>query len=355
MENLYIHVPFCRSKCDYCAFYSTTGANEALIDRWLDKILEQYWKLIAPHTPETVFVGGGTPTVLPEKQLERFCMALASEYETTIETNPETLTPGKAAILREYITRVSMGVQSFNPDFRRILGRRTSCEAIDNAVKIILDIPEWQFNIDLIYGIPGQTLEDWREDLLRAIDCGVNHMSCYSLTIEEGTALAATYGKLKIADDELTADMWQMAGEILGAAGIKRYEISNYARPGTECRHNVSIWHGAKYLGLGPAASSFDGTDRWTEPDSLTDWLNGKKAAFDRIEPQMRQNEIFAFGLRTVEGWTPVYWKNWDDILARFRALQFPRELIVVEPDRICLTEQGLLLWDSIAEGCLSM
>lgn len=353
--NLYIHVPFCRRKCGYCAFYSATGADEKLIDRWLDRILEQYWAKIAPHTPQTVFVGGGTPTILPEKQLERLCTALDSKLETTIETNPETMTPGKAAILRPHITRVSMGVQSFNPEFRKILGRRTDSEAIDAAVKIIRAIPEWQFNIDLIYGIPGQTLDDWRDDLRRAVDCGVNHLSCYSLTLEEGTALAASCGCEQIADDELAADMWQMAGEVLAEAGLMRYEISNYARPGTECRHNNAVWHGEPYLGLGPAASSFDGADRWTETASLTEWLEDKKPEFDRLDARMRRNEIFAFGLRTTAGWKRAQWEDWEGIAADFRRLQLPAELVVIEPDGIRLTDRGLLLWDSVAEACLSM
>lgn len=353
-RNLYIHVPFCRSKCAYCAFYSTVGADEALIGRWLDRILDQYWKKVAPHTPETVFIGGGTPTILPEKQLERLCMAFESRRETTIETNPETLTPAKAAILRDHVTRISMGVQSFNSDFRRILGRQTACKAIDDAVKIIRGMP-WQFNIDLIYGIPGQTLDDWRDDLLRALDCGVNHMSCYNLTLEEGTALAATCGRDQIVDDELAADMWLMAGEILGGAGLMRYEISNYARPGAECLHNSAVWYGEAYLGLGPTACSFDGTDRHIETASLEDWLAGKPPETDRIDARLRRNEIFAFGLRTTAGWRRAQWGDWDEILDDFRRLRLPAELMVIEPDRIHLTGQGLLLWDSIAEACLSM
>mgnify|MGYP001010539453 CR=1 FL=1 len=353
-KHLYIHVPFCRSKCAYCAFYSTAGADEALIDRWLDRILDQYWKNVAAQMPETVFIGGGTPTLLPEKQLERLCVACDSRSETTIETNPETLTPGKAAALRDHITRISMGVQSFNPDFRRILGRQTSCKAIKDAVKIIRTMP-WQFNIDLIYGIPGQTLEDWQDDLRRAVDCGVNHMSCYNLTLEEGTMLAATSGHDQIVDDELAADMWQMAGEFLSAAGLERYEISNYARPGTECRHNSAVWYGETYLGLGPTACSFDGSKRFAEPPSLESWLAGKPPEEDRIDARMRRNEIFAFGLRTTSGWRRAQWENWDEILADFRRLRLPDGLFEAGEERIRLTPQGLLLWDSVAEACLSM
>lgn len=356
-NNLYIHVPFCRNKCDYCGFYSTAAAKEDLMVAWLDKIIEQYWREMAPQIPETVFVGGGTPTLLPGDLLKRFCeVTLSAEKEISMESNPETLTPDKFAILTDNITRLSLGVQSFDQDFRRILGRCTSDRAINSAINLAKN-SKLSFNIDLIYGIPRQTLKDWQEELKRVIDCGVNHVSCYNLTIEEGTLLAERAKIDAIADDDLAADMWYAAGEILGQAGIKRYEISNYAKPGAECRHNLNIWRGENYLGLGPSASSFDGINRWVQKPDIDSWLKGEKPETDAINAQMRRDEIFAFGLRTVEGWKRSNWKypGWDKIRAKMAKMDFPPGIIKISPDQIRLTEKGLLLWDAVAESCLMM
>ncbi len=325
--------------------------------KWLDKIIAQYWQDLAPQIPETIFVGGGTPTLLPDELLKRFCeVVLFARAEISMESNPETLTPEKFAILADSITRLSLGVQSFDRDFRQVLGRCTSDEAIASAIKLARN-SKLSFNIDLIYGIPGQTLEDWRNELKQVIDCGVNHVSCYNLTIEEGTLLAERAGVSAVADDDLAADMWYAAGEILGEAGLKRYEISNYARPEAECRHNLNIWHGDNYLGLGPAASSFDGTDRWVQPSNLETWLKGGKPETDAIDAEMRRSEIFAFGLRTIEGWERQSWKfsDWDERRDHMKKLGFPSDILKITADRIRLTEKGLLLWDSIAEACLTM
>ncbi|NLK83196.1 MAG: radical SAM family heme chaperone HemW [Lentisphaerae bacterium] len=367
-ENLYIHVPFCRCKCDYCAFYSVTAATPELVTNWLDRIIEQLEQIKQSEKLDTVFIGGGTPTSLDQNQLSRLFSAVSKltgrDTEITIESNPETVTPEKIALLTEYVTRISMGVQSFNPELREALGRRCSNEAIDHAINLIRSASKFQFNIDLIYAIPGQTIEDWENDLRRVVDSGVNHVSCYSLSMEEGTLLASRIKEASLVDDEMSVKMWNMAGELLGNAGMPRYEISNYADLQYQCRHNRNIWYGGRYLGLGPAASSFDGRNRWTQVPSITEWLKNKTPEMDIITPQLRLNEIFSFGLRTVAGWDRTRWENlyslkfcpqsWDVIQNRIKHLPVPvKGLFKTNDSQIRLTERGMKFWDLAAEALI--
>ncbi|MDD2479988.1 MAG: radical SAM family heme chaperone HemW [Victivallaceae bacterium] len=367
-ENLYIHVPFCSSKCDYCAFYSIVTADNMQITQWLDKIIEQLDSAELEKPLETIFIGGGTPTALSEANLEclfkALCRFTGNNTEISIESNPETISSEKIELLAKYITRISMGVQTFNPQLREKLGRRCSDQAINSAIKCIRAVPNLKFNIDLIYAIPGQTLEDWESDLNRVIASGVDHVSCYNLSIEEGTALVARLGENNTIDDELSIKMWNTANKILSAAGMPRYEISNYAADENQCRHNRNIWYGGRYLGLGPAASSFNGRDRWTQVYSLSEWLEGQVAELDIIASEARINEIFSIGLRTVAGWKREQWervytlkyclRSWAELTATINVLPQPvRNLFKVTEDQIKLTKHGLNFWDLVAEALI--
>ena len=210
--------------------------------------------------------------------------------------------------------------------------------------------------LDLMYGLPGETPGLWRRDLERALEFEPEHVSAYSITPEPGTPFADRIAGSQ-EDDALSEAMWEQAGEILGGAGLPRYEISNYARPGFESRHNSNVWHGQTYLGLGlgPAACSFDGTDRWTQASGLRAWLDDAPPEFDRIPRQARLGEILMMGLRTVRGWTRREFEEaagcaWDDFTDRLDELA-ERGLVTLAADSVAPTECGLAFWNDIAES----
>lgn len=362
--NYYFHLPFCRSKCGYCAFYSVASPAPELIDAYLDH-LERRLAEASPLPPaETIYLGGGTPTLLSSEQLKRLFAMLDrslprnTECETSIEANPETLDETKVALLRDNVNRISLGVQSFSAGQRRILGRQCGDAALTDAVELIRRAGFSHWNIDLIYGIPGETLRMWQDDLVRAADCGVDHLSCYSLTPEEGSRLGASFA----VDEETAADMHEMIPDALAPYGIRRYEISNHARVGSECRHNVNVWRGGLLRGFGPSAAGFDGNDRMTEPASLADWLAGAPAELDRIPHKQRLAEIFAVNLRTADGWTPELWEcvphadSWEErraIVGRIKR-DLPESWWIFSPERIKLSDEGFCFWNDIAEAMLT-
>ncbi|MBE6375796.1 MAG: coproporphyrinogen III oxidase family protein [Lentisphaerae bacterium] len=356
--NCYIHVPFCANKCGYCAFYSETAFPPEMIDRYLGHLQ----KRICPEALETLYIGGGTPTLLSENQLARFISMLREKFtfvpgaEVSIEANPETLTEKKVELLRSFFTRISLGVQSFDAGLRAKIGRRCSDEALDRALKLLKEaaFPHW--NCDLIYSLPDETPENWKKDLHLAAQCGVDHISCYSLTPERSAAL----GKEFAIDDEKEREMYDTAGEILGNYGIKRYEISNYARPGCECCHNVNVWRGGILRGYGPSAADFDGIDRHIAAESLSNWLADAAPETDRIPTEARLNEIFAVNLRTVAGWTPQLWEAvpgsdpWSNRLdIAGKAAEIYPGCLQISDSEIKLSPGGLLFWNDIAAELL--
>ena len=360
MRNLYIHVPFCAGKCDYCAFYSEPVPDPVLIRLWLDRILLQLEENVSRlENVETVYFGGGTPSLLPEDVLRRLFSAVReaapAAAEVSIEANPFTVTPGKAAVLTSFANRVSLGVQSFDPALRNAIGRREHAgPGPEEAVRNLRAAGLRNLGLDLMYGLPGETPEFWRQDLERAIALEPEHISAYSVTPEPGTPFARRVAG-QPEDDDLSEAMWEQAGAILGAAGLPRYEISNYARPGFESRHNSNVWLGQTYLGLGPSACSFDGTDRWTQVSDLRAWLDGAPPEIDRIPRQARLGEILMMGLRTVRGWTRQEYeaaagRPWDDFVERLNELA-ERGLVTLTADAVAPTERGLAFWNDVAES----
>ena len=360
--NYYIHVPFCASKCGYCVFYSVTDASAELRERYLEKLFSRLEA--QTEKAETVYIGGGTPTLFDAETLARFLdkvltsLPCGEETEISIEANPETLTQEKIAVLKKYVTRLSTGVQSFFPEVRELLGRKCGQKQLEAALAGIAEagFPHW--NCDLIYAVPGRKKEDWAREFDFLSRYPVDHVSCYSLTPEEGARL---YGRLAPCGDALAAELEEVTRTKLAERGIGQYEVSNYARPGSECRHNVNVWRGGLLRGFGPSASSFDGTDRTTEAASLTEWLAGAPPVTDRISRQARLDEIFAVNLRTVAGWSEELWEKvphadlWQVRLekAEAAAKRFPG-CFVIAPQRIKLARKGLDFWDTIAEELLS-
>lgn len=360
MRNLYVHVPFCAGKCDYCAFYSEPVPDPAPVRRWLDRILRQLEEN-APRLENagTVYFGGGTPSLLPEDVLLRLFAAVRaaapSASEISIEANPFTVTPEKAAVLTSFANRVSLGVQSFDPAMLEVVGRRIhSGPGPEEAVRNLRAAGLRNLGIDLMYALPGETPDLWRRDLERALELEPEHVSAYSVTPEPGTPFAArTAGRTE--DDAVSEAMWELAGEILAGAGLPRYEISNYARPGFESRHNSNVWRGQTYLGLGPAACSFDGEDRWTQAADLSAWLDGAPPETDRIPRRARLGEMLMMGLRTVRGWTRQEFEEaagcgWDCFSGELESLA-ERGLVTLAGTAVAPTERGLAFWNDVAES----
>lgn len=369
-ENIYIHIPFCKQKCDYCGFYSEANPSSSRIKAFLDKLENKLEVLDFSKPMKTLFLGGGTPSLLSPQELQRLNLMvkkhipLNDDTEISMECNPETLCQERLEVIKPMINRMSIGVQAFSNTFLNTLGRSSSREHIEKALHLAKDFNFDNLSIDLIYGIPGQSQDEWLSNLKTAVNADIKHISCYSLTLEEGSALVNRVESFApVADDE-SAEMWIKTGDFLEQHGFSRYEVSNYAKPGAECKHNMNIWHGETYLGLGPAASSFDGRTRWTEPASLDDWLMDKNPEKDFIEPEYRLIEIFIIGLRTVEGWTRSHWENiplqqvmnveWQLMVQKaLKVKKVYPDLLDVSPKVIRLTQKGLLFWNTIAEAWL--
>ncbi len=262
--GLYVHVPFCETKCGYCDFFSVAlkGRNPApLVERL---IRELDWRTEGMDCVSTVFVGGGTPTLLPIDLLDKLLAAIGKRVqvgdleEFTVEANPATVDDAKAQLLvQSGVTRVSMGAQSFHAAELATLERLHSPEDIAPSVATLRRNDVGHINLDLIFGIPGQTMATWLESLRRAIELGPDHIACYGLTYEPATRLTAqkNSNRLTPCDEDLEADMFLATMDTLGAAGYEQYEISNYARPGCESRHNLIYWRNQPYIGVGPSAA----------------------------------------------------------------------------------------------------
>ncbi len=363
-ESLYVHVPFCGKKCAYCAFFSLPDASDDLVDAYLAELARRLDAALGKVAPESVYIGGGTPTILDEARLARLFGMIgrfvdssgAKPVEVSVECNPETLTTGKAAIIADFANRVPLGAQSFNNRSLRVLGRRGVPKDFHTAVELLKNAEIADIGCDLIHSIPDQSLEEWEADLREAAASGVSHISTYSLTFEEGTALAAS--GLIPPDTDLDAAMWELSSNVLGESGFLRYEVSNFAKPGFECRHNMDVWHGGTLLGLGPSAASFDGVDRWTEPADIAEWLDGAPPEIDAISAERRADEIFALGLRTAAGWgdgllvsrTGFGFERWEAVLNELTEAG----LLKFDGRNASPTERGMELWDDIAKLVLA-
>ena len=315
-DALYIHVPFCLRKCRYCDFYSLPARTD-LMQQYVQAALGEL-ALKAPRLSEplaSVFVGGGTPTVLGGPLLTRLTSAigplLGTDTEFTVEANPGTLDGAAVAAMAEAgVNRVSVGVQSFHDDELRLLGRIHSANQARQAVASLRKASINNINLDLIYGIPGQTAQSWRATLAEALALEPEHLSCYALSIEPGTPLEQQRraGKLREMDETLQKNCYCAAIAAAEQAGLCHYEISNFARPSRQCRHNLTYWHNLPYVGIGPGAVSYaDGVRAKTHAD-LESYLAAGKAGrlpqtdHERITDRTSMAETLMLGLRLIQG-----------------------------------------------------
>ena len=316
--GLYVHIPFCKSKCIYCDFYSLPG-GEGKMDRYVSVLCRQLVEIAprtAAHEVDTVYFGGGTPSWLGEKRLRQILKTVEKHYrlakkpEITLECNPDSAGDWKVlrALRRAGFNRISLGVQSASDEHLKALGRPHTFAQAEEAVAAARKAKIKNLSLDLIYGLPGQTLESWRETLERAASLAPEHLSCYGLKVEEGTPLWDMQGSLELPDDDLQADMYLWTVERLGELGYQQYEISNFAKPGYESRHNLKYWMLEEYAGFGPGAHSDLGDVRYAYVRDLAAYCDGVEnqgdilSENDRIPQRERDVEYIMLGLRTARG-----------------------------------------------------
>lgn len=372
---LYVHFPYCAAKCTYCDFYSLPGEGHD-IDAAIDLLLSEAERR-APRSPRTVFVGGGTPSYHSSAELTRFFDRLdaltgfrGSAVEVTVECNPESLDREKAAaLLAAGATRLSIGVQSLQPAVLERFGRVHTIEQSFAAIEAARAAGCERLSVDLIYAAPGQTPASWRADLARVLELGTDHLSAYNLTFEEGTALERDRRAGAVApldeDDELA--MFWTARELCAAAGLEAYEVSNFARPGEVCEHNLAYWRGADYVGLGPSAVSRTGAARFGNPRHLGEWTARVRAGepavawSEQLDAATRLGERWWLGLRLAEGVDPnearrdARWTDGLDPTAAIVERWIGRGLLESSEGRVRLTERGLPLADGVAREFLAL
>lgn len=282
--GIYIHIPFCKSKCTYCGFYSVLDFS--LKDRFIEALLkEASLRADKNRVFKTIYIGGGTPSTLSGQDFKQIFETIRKSFsidenaEITVEVNPESVSRELIkALVEEGVNRISVGVQSANERELRLLGRIHDVKTAERAIKVIQDTGVTNVNVDLIFGIPGQRPKDFENSLKWAVEQGITHISTYSLTVENGTQLhhMVKRGKLRLPDESVIVDLYRIREEILGEYGFRRYEISNFSLPGYECRHNLIYWFHGEYLGLGPSGASFlygNPTVRFQNKSSLRGYI----------------------------------------------------------------------------------
>lgn len=318
MSGIYIHIPFCKQACSYCDFYfvTRTGYRDAFVDRLVKEIESYSDTKYASERMNTVYFGGGTPSLLKATDIERIMCALRNTFkldleEVTLEMNPDDVTNNYLQNLLELgVTRSSMGVQSFKPELLEFMNRAHTREHALQCLELLKSAGFHTFTVDLIYGNPGQSLQDLEEDLDTLISFDPPHVSAYSLTVEPRTKLGkqVELGRIKPPEDDVVSDHYDLVVEKLAEAGIQQYEVSNYSKPGHEALHNSSYWRHENYLGLGPAAHSFwwdeDGATRWSNPSDLKAYLerDSWKQEKEALNKLQLAEERLMLGLRTREG-----------------------------------------------------
>ena len=384
--SLYLHIPFCHTKCHYCDFNSYAGLlnwREPYVRGLLREIewageLAQRSGLAGRSTAEpwpcrTIFFGGGTPSLLSAEQIARTLetarrvFAVLPDAEITLEANPGTLELAHLSGLRAAgVNRLSMGAQSFDAGLLRWMGRIHSPEEIESAFWLARQAGFDNINLDFIFGLPNQRMEQWETTLERALALGPEHLSLYSLIVEEGTPLFdwVEDGRVHVADDDLTAEMYLLAQRRLAEAGYVQYEISNWARPGKACQHNLTYWRNLPYLGVGAGAHSCFGGRRFSTALKVRDYLERVKRdghamlEAEEISRELEMAETAMLALRLNEGLSLALFEKrygiaFDAVFAERLALVEAAGLLERVDGRVRLSERGLLLGNEVFERLL--
>jgi len=372
IEHLYVHVPFCARKCAYCAFYSEAG-DGALVNRYVEALVREMELVAADLKPKTIFFGGGTPSLLNLRQWERILQAMRrlgclGAEEWTVECNPATVSLDKARLLRQWgVNRVSMGAQSFDEALLVRLGRVHSRAMIFKSFDILRAAGFDNVNLDLMFAIPGQTMESWRRTLAEALALGSEHLSCYEVIYEEDTPLfEQRRAGLARTDEDLACAMYDQLLGTAATGGFRQYEVANFARhraaapaevPDLACRHNINCWRGGSYYGLGPSAAGFVRGVRTRNCANTLHYcrqLERHRRAIqssEQLPPLARAGEIAAFGLRMTAGWPLELFERrtgfdlrqeWKPEIARMIQMGYGE----LTEQRFQLTPQGLRFAD---------
>ena len=378
MAGLYIHIPFCASRCIYCGFYSTTLME--LRDRYVDALCHEMAlrqeALVQQGLPlpslDTIYIGGGTPSQLSPRHLKILFDHINKVFsnnatEVTIEMNPDDVTEEYAHALSQLsVNRVSMGAQTFDDTRLRFLNRRHNARQVPQAVKTLREAGISNISIDLMYGFPGETIDNWQDDITKALDLGVEHLSAYCLMIEEGTVLYEKMRngeneRMKECDEELERQMYYTLTERLKAAGYEHYEISNFALPGRRSRHNSSYWTDLPYIGLGAAAHSYDGRSRCWNVADIRQYINGIENGSPVIDQEWlnddsRYNDRVMLSLRTCEGIDLSTLQPADRTYLLSLAQKYiDNSLLTAEGDHLRLSNEGLFVSDMIMSDLMKV
>src|SRR5437667_8156934 len=369
IRHIYVHIPFCARICPYCAFYKdlldrsqTSRFCEALLrELELHESRRQTGDRRSLLRPSTIYFGGGTPTALNIAQLELLLhgfherLDLSRVIEWTIEANPGSVSARKAALLKKFgVNRISLGVQSWDDGLLKLLGREHNAQQAKESFRILRDAGFTNINVDLMFGLPGQTVDQWRATLEKTIALEPEHVSTYCLTYEEDTEFFLRHARGEFRQDsDVDAEFFEMKIGMLEDAGYRHYEISNYARPGFESVHNRAYWLGKDYLGIGPSAVSTIGMQRW---QNFLDYrayidrvLSGEspRGSSEDLTHEMKRTERIALALRTREGIPASELKSFRSETNELIALELLRE----SHGNLVLTRRGKTLADSIAEA----
>ncbi len=368
--GIYVHVPFCATRCGYCDFNTYTAAElgGATVDGWLAALRSELAlaaATVGPVPVDTVFVGGGTPSLLGAARLAevlgavRDCFALAPDAEVTTEANPESTSPAFFDAIRSAgYTRVSLGMQSASPRVLAVLDRTHSPGRAVAAAREALAAGFDHVNLDLIYGTPGETDDDLLASVDAAVTAGVDHVSAYALVVEDGTAMARRVrrGEIDSTDDDVLARRYQLIDARLSAAGLQWYEVSNWSRAGAACRHNEGYWNGGQWWGAGPGAHGYVGDVRWwnvKHPRAYAEVLaegRSPAAGFERLEARERHIEDVLLGIRLRRGLALAVLTDSE----RLRVQRFlDARLLIAAGERVVLSDRGRLLADAVVRDLL--
>ena len=369
--GLYIHIPFCVQRCHFCAFY-LVRQEERNVERFITDLKKEIvlWASrddVSSRTLSSIYFGGGTPTVLSVNQLNDILECVSSQWsldsqvEVTIESTPESLSLKTITALKKSgVTRLSLGVQSFDPQEREMLGLHSGIQSVREAIRAAHTVGMENVNVDLMYGIPEQTFSSWQDTLVQTLELHPRHLSCYALSIEEGTRFFRQWkkGLVYACDAEKEHQFQGLADDYASQSGLSRYEISNWAHPGAACRHNLRYWQGQDYLGLGPSAQSYVGGRRWGNVPDLLRYSNQLAQGqfpveeVEQLSPKQQRKERIIFGLRQVEG-VPAEWVHSledEEEWSRSMSKLLSEGLVSQIGNRFRLTARGRELADTVGE-----